>query len=668
MKSALKTMLLMMVTMLLATFHGKEHYKSNNDFVLAKEGKCFATIILSNEATPKTIEATKELIQYIEKISGVRPQLLFGRPKIMPKKVVWIGYQDTLKSIFPNINFKLKQEEILIAANQNNLLILGRDRFIKGYPKVIANNDVFENFQKEYGTINAIYTFIQDYLDVRWFFPTEFGEDIIKKDKIVFSPFVYRYEPQIKARSGLFIKSRLAKNKKPTSIDIWAQRNRIQFSSEFFNAGHPFVNWWEKYKDSHPKIFALTSNLSRTPLRDPKYVKLCISNEEIDALWLKEIETEMANNPYQRIFSVNENDGYGSGFCVCENCKKLDHNTSFSKQLRLADRHLHFANRLGTALNKKYPDRNYKVLFQAYGADRPLPLKEKPNKHVIVSSVANFHLRRYNNNMMQDKNVLEYYNWSQIAHEQFWRPNLGSPVGKEWGLPDIALNQAFEDFKFVGETGCSGIFFDSFLDHWSTQGPHYYVVAQLAWNPFLKKEQVFNDFYKRAYGLAEAEMRSYWDLLEKTRQKHFESFHNVNSRFLVHKSYNEPWFSLAFSYLEKAANKLNTIHSKKHLERVKFAKQGLIFAQKIVKIRALMSDYEQSNNQKIRNEIEIEWRKVDELKTKMNPLAINFGYVKYLKNGKDSGSYTRRMTGLLPDKPITTKILKQMTEDKEGLE
>ncbi len=50
---------------------------------------------------------------------------------------------------------------------------------------------------------------------------------------------------------------------------------------------------------------------------------------------------------------------------------------------------------------------------------------------------------------------------------------------------------------------------------------------------------------------------------------------------------------------------------------------------------------------------------IDKLKIQINPLAIDFRYVKYLKGHSKNGSYNGRMTGIVPDKPITKRILKE---------
>ena len=184
---------------------GEHRIVSDNpadEFILVDKGQTSIPVILYKDAPPRTVEAAKELINYIHKISGARPELIVGDPKRIPTKAVWVGFQPAIKPLFKNINFKLRQEEVIIASDINHLIILGNDEWDSNFSNVGIRKKGVQNFQKEYGTVNAVYTFLQDYLGVRWFMPGELGEDYIKSPKIAFKPFIYRYAPPIKARSA----------------------------------------------------------------------------------------------------------------------------------------------------------------------------------------------------------------------------------------------------------------------------------------------------------------------------------------------------------------------------------------------------------------------------------------------------------------------------------
>ena len=85
---------------------------------------------------------------------------------------------------------------------------------------------MIEGVQQEYGTANAAYTFLRDYLDVRWLWPGETGTDIVERRTIALEPFTYRYHPQIRGRDTILRFAASAWSKRPHSGD-WAHRARL---------------------------------------------------------------------------------------------------------------------------------------------------------------------------------------------------------------------------------------------------------------------------------------------------------------------------------------------------------------------------------------------------------------------------------------------------------
>ena len=114
----------------------------------------------------------------IKKVCGSRPELIEKTPQEQPDLAIWIGYQPALDVLFPHADFDFQHpEEILIAANDKHLVIAGRDRWDPGHLVVEGIDGKIEGRQQEYGTVNAIYTFLQERLGVRWLWPGELGKE-----------------------------------------------------------------------------------------------------------------------------------------------------------------------------------------------------------------------------------------------------------------------------------------------------------------------------------------------------------------------------------------------------------------------------------------------------------------------------------------------------------
>ena len=197
--------------------------RDSTELVLVAHGKSLTPIILPTKPTRFTKIAAADLADYIEKVGGERPKILKGLPNPIPKHAIWVGFQPVLKELFPGTDFELKNpEEILLKCDGKHLAIVGRDvwdpltnkmkivggkteaerkDYLAGFAE--ANGDV-EGFQYEYGTVNAVYTFLQDKLGIRWLWPGADGEVVPQQSQVTLGPFELRYYPKIRMRQTVY--------------------------------------------------------------------------------------------------------------------------------------------------------------------------------------------------------------------------------------------------------------------------------------------------------------------------------------------------------------------------------------------------------------------------------------------------------------------------------
>ncbi len=617
------------------------------ELVLVKEGVSRAPIILFKDAPPFTRDAADELAEYLGKISGAKPEVIEGDPDPIPEHAIWVGYQPKLRELFPKVRFEFEHpEEILLAANANHLVIAGRDRWDPDHLVVEGRRKKVVGRQQEYGTVNAVYTFLQDYLHVRWLWPGDFGEDIVKRRTIAFAPFEFRYHPQIRARSGLLHYSGLPGGGYGTSRE-WTRRQRLQLDSLIISGGHGFSGWWEKHHKAHPEYFALQPDGTRSGFPGGKYAKLCQSSRAVRQQWLKDVEEKLKQDPNRTVFNASPNDGWFSGHCVCENCRAWDHPGGELRTFRwqgmgqeyvaLSDRHVTFANHCARLLKERYPDKDYYVLMLAYGHSRPAPIKAVPVDNVIISSVANFLLRRGLKDRGSSRGTThrqQFKNWAKLAPHLMWRPNTGSPAGWQQGQPDVPLTQTIEDFKFIADSNCIGIFIDAVWEHWATQGPLYYVMAQLTWNPQQDGHAILDDYYRRGFGAGADEIKAYWALMENTREAY------VSGGRGYPEVYDGAFFDKAYAFLD-SANAALAEATDIYRKRVEFVRAGLDYTRLIIDIGAQLARLKKSEGTDYRAErtARANWDEMERICQK-HPYSINWGPVR---------PQTPRMKGLHPD-------------------
>jgi len=577
------------------------------DLVLVEKGVSRAPIIVFKDAPPYTRRAGAELAEYIEKTSGAKPKVIEGLPVPIPEHAIWVGFQPKLKELFPTLDFDFKQpEEILIAANENHLVIAGRDRWNPEHLVVPGRNWTIEGKQLEYGTVNAVYTFLQDYLGVRWLWPGEVGEDIVKRDTISFAPFEYRYHPQFRERCHIFRLSALG-DSRGFSHD-WVRFQRLQLDSLQAPGGHPLANWFDKYHAEHPEYFALQPDGTRSGFpgpKEPTKAKLCTSNPAVWKQWLSNVAEDLQKDPNQTVFGASPNDSWNRGHCVCENCCAWDDPNGVmvrqawqgvSKEwVSLSDRNITFANTLARLVKQRFPGQALYVAMSAYGDAylRP-PLKAVPDDNVIVSVVAGFFLRdeviRPDERLSPEAQRQFFRDWAKITSKLRWRPNIGSVGGFHQGQPDVVFGGTADDFRFVADNNCIGMFFDTIWEFWPTQGPLYYLMAQMAWNPRQDWQPVMDDYYQRGFGPAAADIKAYWTLMEEARNR------KEADRLEFTAVFDDALFAKADDLLDRADAALAGV-PEIYRKRVAFVRAGLEFTRLTMDTRVLMARAKESKGE-----------------------------------------------------------------------
>ena len=466
----------------------------------------------------------------------------------------------------------------------------------------------------------------------------------------------------------MIVRTSLGDNKED-GPELWARFQRIQLDSMDMSGGHGFSDWWEKYGATHPDYFAAAPDGSRTAVKErATNTKLCASNPKVWQQWLEDVSLKIRSDPLLSVINVSPNDGYTSGHCTCANCLAWDHPDGekmewvFSGKVKFqgvsqTNRDVRFANTLARLLKVRFPDRDLFVLLNAYGLARNPPIGIAPDDNVIISSVANFHMRSPKERVLP---MQQHAGWAATAKHLMWRPNLGSPAGLSWGMPDVAMTQAGEDFRFVAEHHAIGLYFDMFWLHWANQGPHYYALAHLAWNPQVDVAAVMDDYYERGFGPAAADVKAYWQLLERTRM---EFVAKEPSRFRAYdlpKKYTPELFAQAQAHLDTAAKKL-AAGDEKYRRRLNFVQYGLDYAKLLVDTRAGVQKLEASKGQDIdaKAKVEANYSRAEQMKQNAPAHAINWQAVFRLP-GSGGGDGNQRVMGLHPDVPLSGRTLKEL--------
>ncbi len=510
---------------------------------LVREGKATSTLIVAADAPELTRSAAREVAYYLREITGADVPIRETATDNEAPNRIWVGPHPEMKARLGTEEPTFSHpEETAIQALENDLIILGRDRFREGV-------------QYEAGTRLAASSFIQDHLGVRWLWPGELGTDIPRQASVAFEPFIQRYHPQLRWRQlsavnyGRSMKAVGTENpefeplrrrapQQDALVREWLNRQKADHSASgdpasplrgslALRIGHAYGHWWDRFHSTHPEYFALQPNGKRGGYPpNPKDAKLCVSNPEVARQWLADAVAFLKANPGQASVSASENDRGWQGYCVCEACKAWDApdapfllerglswaNYKETRSRALTDRYVRYWNRLARSLREALPNQEASIGVMAYHPMRPAPVHEMLEKNIVVAFVG---VHRRNPIHNSKANVAAqralWQQWAQAADQLIWRPNL---IHQTLGLPYVFPHRHSENMRFLADNKLVGISVDSIENHWATQGPQYYATAQLAWDPRLDVDALLADYYTRAFGPAAPHVAAYFSLFE----------------------------------------------------------------------------------------------------------------------------------------------------------
>ncbi len=559
---------------------------------VVNDGKVALPIVVSDKAPESTRQAAEQLAKVLGQISGVTPEVVHALPE-GARGAIWVGYDEKLAKIFPGVDLSWKHpEEILILSRGGNVALLGRDRQVEG-------------IETEAGTANAVFTFLQKNLGVRWLWPGALGEDYPSNPTVSVADQEYRFHPLFVQRS---VFRNLHKSSLGNPATLWCLRERIYYDSFDFPAGHAFGDWWEKYGKDHPEYFALQPDGTRGtfPARSNRK-KLCESNPAVWQQWLLDAAAELAANPAQRVINGSPNDSANSGICVDPNCKAWDHPKGklwryewagmVKEEPAMTNRYVTFWNHLAGLLKEKFPKKDVYVGGMAYGPSKPPPIDLKVADNIAIGYVG--HLP-----MLDDRRRHEEYaeiaEWGKATNNLFFRPNIALYSGGFHAIPSVTFKNTIADFRFLAENNCRGLIIDTLPDHWGTQGPMYYLMAQLAWDPLQDGEAVLADYYARAFGPAAKPMRAYFDVMEAAHQAIIERPDWIHSgrmakplsEFMIAEAFSPDVLAKGRVHLKEAAEL--AAGNPKYTERVKFFSKGVDFTEQLIATMKVMNRVRES--------------------------------------------------------------------------
>ena len=374
-------------------------------------------------------------------------------------------------------------------------------------------------------------TYVLEALGCRYLWPGPTGKVIPRKDRVVLPEIaVEDATPFVVRRVRLYGRTELVD--RPGNRDFWKWHglNDVSFMTETrpgkddgYEWGHYFGDYYPKYRESHPEFFALQPDGTRilhlgTHTERPTF---CLSNPGLAEVTAERKIAELKANPSKKAVSLCLPDGATSSWCLCEECRRLDPVNAapggitvfFPKRRRisyvaLTDRVFTFMNRVAEKVAAEFPDRLLSTY--AYSGYTAPPVRTRPHPNLLILSVAGGYTST-NGFGAVERNLAA---WASFGNKVLWRPNAHAGFGV--AAPDNFARLIFDDISLLGENGVFGVDYDTMRSDWAFKPLSLYMTARAHYNPDrLDFDTLANDYCRAAFGPAAAEVRAYFDDVER---------------------------------------------------------------------------------------------------------------------------------------------------------
>ena len=514
------------------------------------------SIVVGEDAIAAEKTAAVELQRFIEEVGGVALPICSSTTG----NGIYVG-----PSGFLDVDYgQLRPDEIIIKSQNKNLFLSGA---------------------RPRGSLYAVYTFLEDYIGIRWW--TADVSHIPTLENITIPQLDVQYAPPFAVREAFY--SGVVYGKPP-----FAARSR--FNGHFENipdsyGGHVKTVGWchtfekiiskERYFAEYPDWFALVKN-KRTA------AQLCLTNPQMRTTLVENLKQWVKDNPGQKIYSVTQNDNYK--FCRCPDCEKAVEQLGSQTDLMLA-----FVNSVAEDVAQEYPD--VKIETLAYQWTAPPPETVKPALNVIIL----FCLRTDISKSLaasENREDLDYLQgWAEVTDSiRIWDyvANFSNHL-----LPHPTLRHMAGNIRIFADNKPFSIFFQGDNDA-GANGDFVqlraWLLGKLLWNPDLDEKELIDEFLEGYYGSGAAVyIRRYLNLIAQAGMI-------ADVEITRNEDDTSKWLGLeqikeAMGLMETALHEAEASPDENHARRVLRSKASIDYAFLIypgiekTKMMSIVSDY-----------------------------------------------------------------------------
>ena len=417
------------------------------------------------------------------------------------------------------------------------------------------------------GVLYAVYTFLEDFLDCRWFATDciripDSGETALPAiRKVYVPPLEYRNTDYLCHRDPEFaVRNKFNGYSVKAFHPKWGGIIKYRGFVHTFNSLVPP----EKYGKDHPEYYSEINGVRVT-----RQSQLCLTNPDVLRIATNQVREWMRTTPDATIFSVSQNDWHN--YCTCKNCTAIAEREG-SQMGPL----LEFVNAIAHAVRDEFPDKIVDTLAYQYTRKPPKYLKPEPNVAIRLCSIECCFAHPLETCEYNKKFVDDIVGWSKICNRlHIWDYVINYHHNIQ---PFPNLRVLRPNIEFFVKHGVTGIYEEANYYSYGAELAELrsYMMGKFLWDPNYDEKKALTEFVHAYYGAAAPYILSYLELVhhqvcdvQKTHLTIFMPTHRYLS--------NAPMLAEAkklFDQAEAAVAGDETLHF-----RVKLARLPIIYTE-----------------------------------------------------------------------------------------
>ena len=523
---------------------------------LVKEGVPRFVIIIDAKPTQVARYAAEELQHHFFLATGKKVPILRGKESKLP--AIHIGSTPLSRRYGADPSL-LSDEHYLIARVGKDIIISGGDG-----KKAFSRKQIISISGFPLGTLYGVYEFLERFLNVRWYFPTDKGMVLPPCKELVFNKLQINGAPHFSTRT-LFSHS-LPKESGIKSSDDLVWKRRLRFGGNELSpiANHGFQWVYKKYPKKL-ELYALQRDGKRKA-NAQMGVHVCFSNPELLELTVKEALEYFKKNPLISSFRVMPGDGFSEWICQCAPCRKMVRHEK-GPTGKYSDMVWGFVNKVAERIKDKAPGKMVKCCaYEGY---------KQPPSFALASNVAiticHGDVPRAG---IEEKEslarVLDLWvpTGAKLYVWEYWlvryrRGTYGAPVAfprhlKEmYALKKGKIRGGVIELNSRAADGTSA----KGWGNWEFDIPGFFFAAKLMWDSPFDVEEELQRFYKGFFGPAAKTMEHFYENFEDAWDKSVVKLNGEklwNHNICWKKLYSPAFVDSQMALLRKAKKEIGT--------------------------------------------------------------------------------------------------------------